>query len=244
MRSNCAPPRRWLPGRCWPGRRTRCTGPVMRRRRCWWRSGGRSRSRAARQYCLVGAATAPRRSLTGEVLPPSFPILADAVSARRGLGERGAGGGDRPRTRKAATACSLADLQSGNGAGAARAEPDRDRLRALAGHVRDQLDQDGVLPREQRQQQRRSLTISTTSDGMIHLDWYLNPESAATCSPPSTRSVGHELRQVRFHDRPPIAETKRRHDLPESGVRADPSDVPPTCSAPRHLHRHVEPSRQ
>ncbi|MFF1877340.1 DUF222 domain-containing protein, partial [Leifsonia sp. NPDC058230] len=73
-------------------------------------------------------------------------------------------------------------------------------LRALAGQVRDRLDQDGILPREHRQKQRRSLTISTTTDGMTHLDWYLDPESAGYVITAIDTVVGHELRKVRFHD--------------------------------------------
>jgi hypothetical protein len=64
------------------------------------------------------------------------------------------------------------------------------------------------------------LTISTTSDGMTHLDWYLNPESAGYVVTAIDAMVGHELRAVRFRD-PATPEaggdgTNSYEDLPES----------------------------
>jgi hypothetical protein len=156
---------------------------------------------AARQYCLVGEATAPRMSLTGEILPAAFPALAEAVSGLVGWVSVEQAAVIVRELGKAAPACTVADVEMGERVLVQHA-PNMTitELRTLAGQVRDRLDQDGILPREQRQLQRRSLTISTTSDGMTHLDWYLNPEAAGYVLTAIDTLVGHELRQVRFHD--------------------------------------------
>ena len=73
-------------------------------------------------------------------------------------------------------------------------------LRSLAGQVRDRLDQDGIEPREARQRRRRSLTISTTVDGMTRIDWLLDPESAGYVVSAVDAVVTADLRRVRFRD--------------------------------------------
>jgi hypothetical protein len=174
---------------------------------------------AARQYCLVGEATAPRISLTGEVLPARFAALTDAVSAPVGWVSVEQAAVIVRELGKAAPGCSTADLEMGERVLVQHAPTlTVTELRTLAGQVRDRLDQDGILPREHRQQQRRSLTISTTTDGMTHLDWYLSPESAGYVLTAIDTLVSHELRQVRFRD-PATPEandgTNSYEDLPE-----------------------------
>ena len=73
-------------------------------------------------------------------------------------------------------------------------------LRTLAGQVRDRLDQDGIEPREATQRRRRSLTITTTADGMTRIDWLLDPESAGYVVSAVGAVVTADLRQVRFRD--------------------------------------------
>jgi hypothetical protein len=184
---------------------------------------------AARQYCLVGDATTPRISLTGEVLPARFPALASAVSALFDTATDSVGWVSVEQAAvivrelgKAAPGCSTADLEVGERVLVQRAPTlTVTELRSLAGQVRDRLDQDGILPRELRQQQRRSLTISTTSDGMTHLDWYLNPESAGYVVTAIDTLVGSELRQVRFRDTAgPTTETDTDEDVPDSRILA------------------------
>jgi hypothetical protein len=172
---------------------------------------------AARQYCLVGDATALRVSLTGEVLPARFPALAEAVSALVGWVSVEQAAVIVRELGKAAPGCSTADLEVGERVLVEHA-PNLTitELRSLAGQLRDRLDQDGILPRELRQQQRRSLTISTTSDGMTHLDWYLTPESAGYVITAIDTLVGHELRQVRFRDPAAPEADGDGDDLPES----------------------------
>jgi hypothetical protein len=176
---------------------------------------------AARQYCLVGEATAPRTSLTGEVLPPRFPALTDAVSAPVGWVSVEQAAVIVRELGKAAPGCSSTDLEVGERVLVQHAPTlTVTDLRTLAGQVRDRLDQDGILPREQRQQQRRSLTISTTTDGMTHLDWYLTPESAGYVVTAIDTLVGHELRQVRFRDPATPEADGDSGDLPESRTMA------------------------
>ncbi|MFF1573646.1 DUF222 domain-containing protein [Leifsonia sp. NPDC058292] len=159
---------------------------------------------AARQVCLVAQAVTPRVGLTGEILPAGFPALASALDPD--ALEAGWVSVDQAAVivrelGKAAPACTVASLQFGervlvqHAPGLTVAE-----LRVLAGQVRDRLDQDGVLPREEVQRSRRSLTISTTSDGLTHIDWYLHPEAAGHVVAAIDTLVGHELRAVRFRD--------------------------------------------
>jgi hypothetical protein len=172
---------------------------------------------AARQYCLVGDATAPRMSLTGEVLPARFPALTEAVSAPVGWVSVEQAAVIVRELGKAAPGCSTADLEMGERVLVEHAPTlTVTELRSLAGQVRDRLDQDGIVPRELRQQQRRSLTISTTSDGMTHLDWYLTPESAGYVVTAIDTLVGHELRQVRFRDPATLEAEGDSDDLPET----------------------------
>jgi hypothetical protein len=176
---------------------------------------------AARQYCLVGDATAPRVSLTGEVLPARFPALAEAVSGSVGWVSVEQAAVIVRELGKAAPGCSSTDLEVGERVLVETAPTlTITELRSLAGQLGDRLDQDGILPREQRQQQRRSLTISTTSDGMTHLDWYLTPESAAYVVTAIDTLVGHELRQVRFRDPAAPEADGDGDDLPESRTMA------------------------
>ena len=69
-----------------------------------------------------------------------------------------------------------------------------EQLRKLAVQVRERLDQDGTEPREQAQRRLRSLTISTTRDGMIHINWYLDAESAGHVLPQLTAYVSQDYR--------------------------------------------------
>ncbi|MFF1878287.1 DUF222 domain-containing protein [Leifsonia sp. NPDC058230] len=163
---------------------------------------------AARHYCVVGDATAPRVSLAGEVLPATYPALAESVATPLASSNGAVGWVSVEQAAvivrelgKAAPACAASDLAAGERVLVEHAPSlTVTDLRALAGQVRDRLDQDGILPRDHRQRQRRSLTISTTSDGMTHLDWYLDPESAGYVITAIDTLVGHELRNVRFHD--------------------------------------------
>ncbi|MFF1634743.1 DUF222 domain-containing protein [Leifsonia sp. NPDC058248] len=202
--------------------------------------------RAARQFCEVGEATAERTSLVGEILPPRFPLLARAIGAslresQLSLSIDHAGVIVR-ELQKAACACSPGDLEQGERLLVEHA-PNLSvaELRAVAVQVRDRLDDDGVLPREHRQRRRRSLAISTTHDGMTHVDWYLDPESAGFVVSAIDAMVGHELRRVRFRD--PGGFEQRAPGLNESGANAsDPasSESDPAASESDPAARELE----
>ncbi len=69
-----------------------------------------------------------------------------------------------------------------------------EQLRRLAVQVRDRLDQDGTEPREERQRRLRSLTVTTTRDGMAHINWFLDAESAGHVLPQITAYVSQDYR--------------------------------------------------
>ncbi len=175
----------------------------------------------ARRYCSVGEATRERSTLLGEALAPRFPVLAAVITGtlegaflegRDPVGptpDDVSGGwlsveqgavilGELAR---AADRCSAEQLEA-----AERILVDHApsltmaELRTLAAHVRDRLDEDGIEPRESRQRRRRSLTITTTADGMTRLDWLLDPESAGYVVSAVDAVVTAELRRVRFRD--------------------------------------------
>ncbi len=156
---------------------------------------------AARQLCAVARATAPRYSLHGEELPPEFPELAQALLDSNGEAV------PAPRISAEQAAVIIRELaKTGPGCSAEqRAMGERalvehapgftvEHLRRLAVQVRDRLDQDGTEPREELQRRRRSLTITTTREGMTHIDWYLDAESAGHVVPQITAYVGHDYR--------------------------------------------------
>ena len=103
-----------------------------------------------------------------------------------------------------------------------------EQLRKLAVQVRERLDQDGTEPREQAQRRLRSLTISTTRDGMIHINWYLDAESAGHVLPQLTAYVSQDYRASPRNPGPatprhlPIS---RRGAVPKTGHRATPPSL-------------------
>jgi len=157
---------------------------------------------AARQLCLVAEAITPRRDESGETEPPTYPLVGAALNP------------DNPvdghlsidqaavivtELEKAAPGCTTDSLTEGERLLVSHA-PNLTvaEIRTLAGQVRDRLDLHGILPREKLQTKRRSLTISSTSDGMTHIDWYLHPEAAGHVITAIDTLVGTELRAVRF----------------------------------------------
>ncbi|WP_271178024.1 DUF222 domain-containing protein, partial [Leifsonia poae] len=196
---------------------------------------------AARRLCLVGDAVSASTGPAGEDVPAAFPALASALCAP--LDEaldssQGSLSAPMPTPTPtptptigveqaavivrelslAAPACSPDALALGERVLVDNA-PDLTvaQLRGLAVQVRDRLDDDGILSREKRRRQRRSLTISTTADGMTHVDWYLDPESAGYVVTAIDAAVGRDLRAVRFRD--PDAATAD----PDGSHRADVS---------------------
>ncbi|WP_345761986.1 DUF222 domain-containing protein [Diaminobutyricibacter sp. McL0608] len=179
---------------------------------------------AARQLCAVARATAPRHTLQGEELPAEFPDLAQALlgngagsehgddpvsgdAANLGDDARDVADGLRPRVSVEQAGAIIRELvKTGPGCSLdERAMGERvliehapgltvEQLRKLAVQVRERLDQDGTEPREQMQRRRRSLTISITRDGMTHINWYLDAESAGHVVPQLTAYVSQDYR--------------------------------------------------
>ena len=175
---------------------------------------------AARQLCAVARATAPRTTLHGEVLPAEFPELAQAVL---GGGDPDADSddpeSDDPGSARSASGLRVSVEQAAviirelgrTGPGCTLEQRNLgervlvehaaglsvEQVRRLAVQVRDRLDQDGIEPREQIQRRRRSLTISTTRDGMTHINWHLDAESAGHVLPQITAYVTRDLHDTR-----------------------------------------------
>ena len=160
----------------------------------------------------MGEATGTRLSLTGEVLPPRFPALASATAVPLVVEDSSPNDAEAwvsveqaavivRELSKAADRCPLEDLHGAEQVLVEHAPSlTVPELRTLAGQVRDRLDQDGIEPREARQRRRRSLTITTTADGMTRIDWLLDPESAGYVVSAVDAVVTADLRRVRFRD--------------------------------------------
>jgi hypothetical protein len=177
----------------------------------------------ARQLCEVARATAPRYSLTGEELPPEFPAFTDALlrSGDSGVPEVSVEqvSVSVRELEKTGDGCSREDRVAGEHLLVEQAPGCTvEDLRRLAVKVRDRLDADGTEPREQIQRRRRALTITTTREGLTHIDWYLDPESAGYVVPQITAYVSGD-----FHD------TRNQGDS-RDGKGAEAPDMPATRS--------------
>ena len=179
-----------------------------------WRTG----LPAARQLCAVARATAPRHSLQGEELPPVFPDVAQALLDGNPVGADGVGEAAAPSRISVEQAAAIIRELAKTGPGCSleqRAMGERalvehapgftvEQVRRLAVQVRERVDQEGTEPREQLHRRRRSLTITTTKDGMTHIDWYLDAESAGHVVPQITAYVSHDYRTTNNLRLPPL----------------------------------------
>ncbi len=152
--------------------------------RSFSRSTARDASTAVRVGLLVQDAAAIPDVVTGELLIPTRPWLAEvacalqagalgtaaAESIARGLGE----------PTDAVTPVALADAAAQLCTEAVVL--DADRLFRRARELRDELDDAGIIDREQERRERRSLRFSRLPDGMGRLVWLLDPESSAIAS--------------------------------------------------------------
>jgi hypothetical protein len=157
-----------------------------------------------KQFCDIADAVTPRVDETGDLQPASFPVLAgslDPVDAGVGRVSVDQAAVIVRELGKAAAGCDPEAIGVGERL-LVRHAPNLTvtETRTLAGQIRDRLDLHGILPREQVQTGRRSLTIGTTSDGMTHINWYLHPEAAGTVITAITALVGAQMRAVRFRD--------------------------------------------
>jgi hypothetical protein len=155
----------------------------------------------ASRLCEVGLAIRARRAISGDILLARYPAVGEAIET----GELGV----------EAAAAIIRELEAASPRCPVDARDEAERrlvalasdytveeLRRLARLVHDRLDQDGAEPRDELRRARRSLTISMTSDGMIHVDWLLPPESGGLVKAGIDALVGAELRARRSHASP------------------------------------------
>ncbi|MCU1423400.1 MAG: endonuclease [Microbacteriaceae bacterium] len=170
----------------------------------------------AQRLVDVGLATRPGRSLLGSELPPRYPALAASLESLgvpvaavivRELEKAAVRCGDEARLR-----AESALVEHCAGVTVVEAH-------ALAVHARDLLDQDGARPRDELHRQRRSLTLSRTSDGMTRLVWIMPPATAGVVNAGIDAVVGEELRAARDDKAVADADTRtlpqRRADAAE-----------------------------
>lgn len=136
-------------------------------------SPGEARARVARAQQL-----GPRRSLTGEPLPPSVPVAAAAVRA----GEISAAHVgvllDTMREIPDELPVGVRESVEQNLVGAAR-EMEPGRVRAVGQRILAHLDPDGSRPREEQQQRLRGLVERPGRDGTWHWELRLTPQCRA-----------------------------------------------------------------
>jgi len=133
---------------------------------------------SAARIVRVGAATAPRLALTGEVLPAAHPHVAAALrsgsvsvesaSAITGMLDRVA-----PRADAAASDAVEAVLAE------RAADLPHDLMLKVIAQAEARLDQDGLAPQEDELYDRRSLRITEDRTGAVKLTACLDPETGA-----------------------------------------------------------------
>ncbi|MEO8908440.1 MAG: DUF222 domain-containing protein, partial [Microbacteriaceae bacterium] len=132
----------------------------------------------AARLVSVGKATAPRQSLTGGVLPPTYPHVARAVAA--GLISVTAASVitsmfERVKLRANPT---QADVYEQFLARQAADLPHNLLVKAVR-EVEARLDEDGIAPHEEQLRAGRSLSMWEDPHGMLHLNARLDPETGA-----------------------------------------------------------------
>jgi len=158
--------------------------------------GGVSAATAAR-WVRLAAQVRPRTMISGDIVPPLFPLVGDAL-------------GDLTISAEAATAIVTAlaaaspradvdDLTAAETALVAFArEHPTDTVRRLAAQWRDALDPDGLQPAELVE--RRSLRRTLMTSGLKRFVLDLDPEGAAYLDAAIDSAVGAGLRVPRFED--------------------------------------------
>ena len=163
----------------------------------------------ASRLVSVGQATATRRSLTGQPLPPAHPHVAQAL-AGGGISVEAAGAITTMLDRVARRADpGQADAYEQVLAQRAGDIPLETLFRAIR-EAEARLDQDGVQPREEELREDRAVYLRQDHHGMLHLTAHLDPESAGPVKAAIEAIVTHTLRARRdaekTHD-----EHRRRH---------------------------------
>ena len=188
---------------------------------------GRITLAEGQRFCRVAGATAVRLSLVGERMPPSYPLVADAVRAAvipidsahlivAALSQAS------PRAERGhLEAAELALVRFA-------AEHPADLVRRLAVRWRDALDIDGIEPREAEQVERRSLRRSILANGLKRYRLDLDPVGSAYLDAAIDSQVSLAIRAPRFT--PP-------NDFASPDDFASPND----CASPDDLASHPMP---
>jgi hypothetical protein len=133
---------------------------------------------ASSRFVSVGLATAARRSLTGQSLPPAHPHVARALSSG-GISVEAAGA----ITTMLDRVSHRADPRQAEAYEQVLAERAADiPLEVLFRAIKEaeaRLDQDGIEPREEELRADRAVYLRQDKHGMLHLSAQLDPESAA-----------------------------------------------------------------
>jgi hypothetical protein len=150
----------------------------------------------AQRFCDVGLAVRARSALDGTSLPPRYPLVAAAIESCE--------------LRVAAAAVIIRELE----AASPRCTTERRQLaeyelvtrapdftlpdlHTLARQVRDRLDEDGVLLRDEIRRARRSARFIPASNGMVRFEWDMAPEIAGVVKTAIDALVGEQLRAAR-----------------------------------------------
>ncbi|HEY8913762.1 HNH endonuclease signature motif containing protein, partial [Lacisediminihabitans sp.] len=185
---------------------------------------GRITLAEGQRFCRVAGATAVRVSLVGERMPPSYPLVADAVRAAvvpidsanlivAALSQAS------PRAERGhLEAAELALVRFA-------AEHPADLLRRLAARWRDALDIDGIEPREAEQVERRSLRRSILANGLKRYRLDLDPVGSAYLDAAIDAQVSLAIRAPRFTPPNDFAP-------PDACASPDAGASPNACASP------------
>ncbi|MDX5399221.1 MAG: HNH endonuclease, partial [Actinomycetes bacterium] len=142
-----------------------------------------------------------RRTLTGEVLPPAHPHVADALHAGRiSVDAARVIMGMLDRVANVADSAALYAAERSL-AGRAATLPFHQVVKVVA-HEEARLNPGGMVPREEEQRAARSLTMRQDATGMFHLKGVLDPVTGAPIKTAVDAYVTARLRETRGHNHP------------------------------------------
>jgi hypothetical protein len=158
---------------------------------------GRGSQVAAARWVRLATQVNPRLMLSGDVVPPLFPVVGAAV--RELLISADAATAIVTYLASASPRADVNDLAAAENALVefAREHP-ADTVRKLAAQWRDALDPDGLEPSDLVE--RRALRRTLTASGLKRFTLDLDPESAAYLDAAIDSAVGAGLRAPRFED--------------------------------------------
>jgi hypothetical protein len=158
---------------------------------------GRITAAEGQRLCRVAEATSDRVTLLGERMPPTFPIVADAV--RAAIIPVDSANHIVTALTQASPRSQREDLVAAELALVTFAlESPADMVRAVAARWRDALDVDGIEQREGDLVERRSLRRSILTNGMKRYRLDLDPAGSAFLDAAIDAQVGQAIRAPKF----------------------------------------------